>query len=50
MGPNEIHPRILKKKKKNLAVELGPLFAHLFQQSLDTSEISEESSMYYVLK
>ena len=26
LGPDEIHPRVLKE----LAVELGPVFAHLF--------------------
>ena len=29
-GPDELHPRVLKK----LATELGPVFAHLFQQSV----------------
>ena len=29
------HPRVLKE----LATELGPVFAHLFQQSIDTGEI-----------
>ena len=37
MSPDELHPRILKE----LAVELGPVFAHLFQQSFDTGEASE---------
>ena len=41
MGPNELHPRILKE----LAVELGPVFAHLFQQLFDTGEIQEEWSL-----
>ena len=41
MGPDELHPRILKE----LAAELGPVFTHLFQQSLDTSEIPEEWSL-----
>ena len=31
LGPDELHSRVLKA----LAVELGPVFAHLFQQSLD---------------
>ena len=31
LGPDELHPRVFK----DLAVELGPVFAHLFQQSLD---------------
>ena len=29
LGPDELHPRVLKE----LATELGPIFAHLFQQS-----------------
>ena len=41
MGPDELHPRILKK----LAAELGPVFTYLFQQSLDTGEIPEEWSL-----
>ena len=32
LGPDELHPRVLK----GLATELGPVFAHLFQKSLDT--------------
>ena len=35
LGPDELHPRGLKE----LASELGPVFAHLFQQSIDTGEI-----------
>ena len=35
LGPDELHPSILKE----LATELGPVFAHLFQKSLDTGEI-----------
>ena len=38
-GPDELHPRVLK----DLATELGPVFAHLFQQSIDTGEIPKES-------
>ena len=38
LGPDEFHPRVLKE----LANELGPVFAHLFQQSLDTSETPKE--------
>ena len=38
LGPDELHPRVLKE----LANELGPVFAHLFQQSLDTGEIPKE--------
>ena len=41
LGPGELHPRVLKK----LAPELGPVFAHLFQQSLDTGEIPKELSL-----
>ena len=41
IGPDELHPRVLKK----LAMELGPVFAHLFQQSNDTGEIPEEWSL-----
>ena len=32
LEPDEFHPRVLKE----LAIELGPAFAHLFQQSTDT--------------
>ena len=35
LGPDEFHPRVFKE----LASELGPMFAHLFQQSIDTGEI-----------
>ena len=38
LGPDALHPRVLKE----LATELGPVFAHLFQKSLDTSEIPKE--------
>ena len=41
LGPDELHPRVLKK----LATELGPVFAHLFQQSIDTGKISREWSL-----
>ena len=41
MGPDELHPRVLKE----LAAELGPVFAHLFQQSLDKGEIPKEWSL-----
>ena len=41
IGPDELHPVILKE----LAAELDPVFAHLFQQSLDTGEIPEELSL-----
>ena len=33
VGGNELHPRVLKE----LASELGPVFAHLFQQSIEWS-------------
>ena len=38
LGPDELHPRVLKE----LATELGPVFAHLFQKSLHTGEIPKE--------
>ena len=41
MGPDELHPRVLKE----LANELGLVFAHLFQQSIDTGEIPKEWSL-----
>ena len=41
LGPDELHPRVLKE----LAIELGPVFAHLFQQSIDTAEIPKEWSL-----
>ena len=41
LGPDEIHPRVLKE----LATELGPVFAHLFQQSMVTGEIPKEWSL-----
>ena len=37
LGPDELHPRVLK--------ELGPMFAHLFQQSLNTGKIPKEWSL-----
>ena len=40
LGPGERHPRAFR----GLSVELGPVFAHLFQQSLDTGEIPMEWS------
>ena len=40
-GPDELHPIVLKE----LASELGPVFAHLFQQSIDTGEIPTEWSL-----
>ena len=41
LGPDELHPRVLNE----LAMELGPVFAHLFQQSIDTGEIPKEWSL-----
>ena len=41
LGPDDLHPRVLKE----LASELGPVFAHLFQQSVDTGEIPKEWSL-----
>ena len=41
LGPDELHPRVLKE----LASESGPVFAHLFQQSIDTGEIPKEWSL-----
>ena len=40
-GPDELHPRVLME----LATELDPVFAHLFQQSIDTGEIPKEWSL-----
>ena len=41
LGLDELHPGVLKE----LAIELGPIFAHLFQKSLDTGEIPKEWSL-----
>ena len=41
LGPDESHPWVLKE----LASELGPVFAHLFQQSIDMGEIPKEWSL-----
>ena len=41
LGTDELHPRVLKE----LASELGPVFAHLFQQSRDSGEIPKEWSL-----
>ena len=38
LGPDELHPRVLKE----LATELGPICAHLFQQSIDYGDIPKE--------
>ena len=35
LGPDEFHSRVLKE----LASELGPVFTHLFQHSIDRGEI-----------
>ena len=40
LGPDE-HPRVLKE----LTIELGPVFAHFSQQSIDTGEIPKEWSL-----
>ena len=42
LGPDELHPRTLKE----LASELGPVFAHLFQQSIDTGMVSSKYNGY----
>ena len=41
LEPDELHPKVLKE----LASELGPMFAHRFQQSIDTGEIPKEWSL-----
>ena len=41
LRPDELHPRVLKE----LAAELGPVLAHLFQQSLDKGKIPKEWSL-----
>ena len=41
LGPGELHPRVLKE----LATELGPVVAHLFQQSIDKGKIPKELSV-----
>ena len=41
LGPDELHPRVLRE----LATALGPLFSQLFQQSMDTGEIPKEWSL-----
>ena len=41
LGSDELHPRILKE----LASKLGPMFAHLFQQSIDMGEVHKEWSL-----
>ena len=41
LGPDELHSRVLKE----LATELCPVFAHCFQQSIDTGELPSEWSL-----
>ena len=41
LWPDELHPRVLKE----LATELGPVFALVFQQSVDTGKIPKEWSL-----
>ena len=41
LRPDEFHPIVLKE----LASELGPVFAHLFQQSIDRGEIPKDWSL-----
>ena len=41
LEPGELHPSVLKE----LATELGPVFAHLFQQSIDTGKFPREWSL-----
>ena len=41
LGPDELHPRVLKE----VTSELGPVFAHLFKQSIDSGEIPDEWSL-----
>ena len=38
LWPDELHLRVLKE----LATELGPIFEHLFQQSIDSGDIPKE--------
>ena len=41
LGPDELDHRVLKA----LATELGPVFAHIFQQSIDTGKIPKDWSL-----
>ena len=41
LGPDELHPRVLKE----LASVLGPVFAHMFQQSIDTGDVLKDWSL-----
>ena len=45
LEPDELHPRVLKE----LATELGLVFARLFQKYLDTGEVPKEWSCKYGL-
>ena len=38
LGPDKLHARVLKE----LVTKLGPIFAHLFQQSVDSGEVPRE--------
>ena len=41
LGPDELHPSVLKE----FATELGPIFAHIFQQSIDSGVIPKERTL-----
>ena len=41
LGPDELQPRVLKE----FTTGLGPVFAHLYQQSLDIGKIPKEWSL-----
>ena len=41
LGSDELHHRVLQE----LATELGPIFVHLFQQSIDSGEIPKERTL-----
>ena len=45
LGPDELHPRVLKELAKDLILLVGPVFAHPFQQSINTGEIPKEWSV-----
>ena len=45
LGPGELHTRVLKE----LAKEIGPIFAHLFQQSIDSGEIPMEWTLANII-
>ena len=44
LGPDELHSRVLKE----LATKLGPVFAPLFQQSINTGEIQRNGPLQKV--